>query len=169
MLVEAKIKPPNYLSTKLSVFLLLFFVLSLFTKVFQAEYGERELDQQGLEEQLKTIVQDADGVAVHSENGELVVAAVTPLMARAHDLPEAGETVFVDASGNMDRANLRVFLLMTWSLAGGIPLGVIITTSESEATISKGLQMLQEVMPKGKKHLYNAPKIELFHINFKEW
>ena len=62
------------------------------------------MDQKGLEEQVKTIVQDADGVAVHNENGELVGAAVSPLMARAHALPEAVETVFVDASGNMDLA-----------------------------------------------------------------
>ena len=46
---------------------------------------------------------------------ETVIAAVTGLMSRAHSLPEAGEVVFVDASGSMDHRGLRVFLLMTWS------------------------------------------------------
>lgn len=36
---------------------------------------------------------------------------------------EAGEIVFLDASGNMDLENNRLFLLVTHSKAGGIPLG----------------------------------------------
>ena len=129
------------------------FVSSLYTETFQAQYGGPAKSQEGLEDQLKAIVPDAARIAVNNDDGEMVVAAVTPLMDRANELPEAAEIIFVDASGNMDRGNLRIFLLMTWSVAGGMPLGVIITTSESEAIISKGLQMLQKVMPEGKKNI----------------
>ncbi|KAK0131668.1 hypothetical protein N1851_014551 [Merluccius polli] len=37
---------------------------------------------------------------------------------------------FMDASGNMDRHHCQVFLLLTHSCAGGLPLGIIITQSE---------------------------------------
>ena len=77
------------------------------------------------------------------------MAAVTGLMERAHALPEAGKGVFIDASGNMDRHGLRVFLLMTWSYAGGLPLGVMVTSSEAETTVAKGLAMLKGIFPEG--------------------
>ena len=77
------------------------------------------------------------------------MAAITPLMERVHGLKTSGEIVFVDASGGMDREGLRVFLIMTWSPAGGLPLGVILTSSEAEAVIQKGFQMLLNIMPDG--------------------
>ena len=102
-----------------------------------------------LQDQLRGVVADPDRVVVQTCDGETIVVAVTPLMARAHALPEAGHIVFLDASGNMDRRNLRVFLLMTWSLAGGLPLGVIVTSSESQAVISRGLEILTGLVPDG--------------------
>ena len=92
----------------------------------------------------------AGGRAVATVDGELLVAAVTPLMERAHSFPSAGELVFLDSSGNMDRDGLRVFLLMTWSEAGGVPLGVVIAGSETTAVVAKGLQMLTELAADGK-------------------
>ena len=48
----------------------------------------------------------------------------------------------VDAGGNVDRHNMRVFLLTTYSVAGGLPLGVLITTNEQSATtISRALDL----------------------------
>lgn len=50
-------------------------------------------------------------------------------------------------SGNCDRMNSRIFLLLTHSTAGGLPLGVIITTSESQRTITAGLKLLMTILP----------------------
>ncbi|KAF0310053.1 hypothetical protein FJT64_018873 [Amphibalanus amphitrite] len=85
--------------------------------------------------------------AVSVEDGETVIAAVTPLMERVHTLPDAGEVVFVDASGGMDRHGQRVFLLMCWSPAGGLPLGVIVSTSETEAVVDKAFRLLVGILP----------------------
>ncbi|XDV26187.1 hypothetical protein PO909_029958 [Leuciscus waleckii] len=43
--------------------------------------------------------------------------------------------------------NSRIFLLLTHSAAGGLPLGVIVTTSESQNTIAAGLKLLQSILP----------------------
>ncbi|KAF0293363.1 hypothetical protein FJT64_000941 [Amphibalanus amphitrite] len=87
--------------------------------------------------------------AVSVEDGETVIAAVTPLMERVHTLPDAGEVVFVDASGGMNRHGQRVFLLMCWSPAGGLPLGVIVSTSETEAVVDKAFRLLVGILPDG--------------------
>ena len=116
--------------------------------MFAEEFGNRKTGG-SLEEQLRAIVPADHHVVTDTHEGETIVAAVTGLMSRAHSLPEAGEVVFVDASGNMDRRGLRVFLLMTWSGAGGLPLGVMVTSSESQTTIAKGLDMLKGIFPDG--------------------
>ena len=92
--------------------------------------------------------------AVSVEDGETVIAAVTPLMERVHTLPDAGEVVFVDASGGMDRHGQRVFLLMCWSPAGGLPLGVIVSTSETEAVVDKAFRLLVGILPDGTIYLH---------------
>ena len=120
---------------------------SLYRTVFAKEFGN--IKDLPLEEQLRTILSEGHRVVTETFEGETIVAAVTGLMERAHALPEAGRVVFVDASGNMDRRGLRVFLLMTWSHAGGLPLGVVVTSSEAETTVAKGLAMLKGIFPEG--------------------
>ena len=89
--------------------------------------------------------------AVYADGGETVIAAVTPLMERVHSLDEAGEVVFVDTSRGvaLDRCGLRVLVLMCWSPAGSLPLGVIISTSETEELVAKGLHLLMGILPEG--------------------
>ena len=73
---------------------------------------------------------------------QLAVAIATPLMKRASELlRQSGELVFIDATGNVDRANCKIFLIMTHCVAGGIPLGCLITTSETKNTIKVALQL----------------------------
>ena len=107
---------------------------------------------------LKDLQQHAE--RFNSEKGEecvkmgtvekdFVVAICTPLMKRVHTFVEhSGELVFVDASGGVDRHHCRIFLLLTHSAAGGLPLGCLITTSESKDVISSALELFKEVMPK---------------------
>ncbi|KAF3836232.1 hypothetical protein F7725_028790 [Dissostichus mawsoni] len=61
-------------------------------------------------------------------------------------MKHSGELCFIDSSGNMDRENCRVFLLLTHSCAGGLPLGILLCQSEDEQTIAQGLEQLKQVV-----------------------
>ncbi len=71
-------------------------------------------------------------------------------MARVHQhIQQAGEMVFCDATSSLDRLNSSLFIISTSSAAGGLPLGVMITSDEQEDTVRQGLQLLQNVVPVG--------------------
>lgn len=79
---------------------------------------------------------------------QLVIALCTPLMKRVHALVrESAEVVFVDSPGNCSRLNHHLFLLLTPSSVGSLPLGAFITTSATQATFSAAMQLLQTVFP----------------------
>lgn len=50
-------------------------------------------------------------------------------------------------AGNIDRHGSRLFILLTHNSAGGLPLGIMITSCEQQSVIEKGLNLLTEVMP----------------------
>ena len=62
-------------------------------------------------------------------------------------LPHSAEMCFIDSTGNLDRHGCRVFVLLTHCVAGGVPLGIIVTTSESEEIICEGLELLKSILP----------------------
>ena len=90
--------------------------------------------------------EDRCAVMVRSARGEPLVVVCSPLMKRVHHLRQSGELTFIDSSGNMDRENCRVFLLLTHTCAGGLPLGIIICQSEDEDTIFQGLEHLKQLV-----------------------
>ena len=49
--------------------------------------------------------------------------------------------VFVDASSNMEEHNLKVFILCTHSVAGALPIGLILCSDENTETLEKALKM----------------------------
>lgn len=55
-----------------------------------------------------------------SSSGAPLIAICSPLMKRVHKMKRSGELYFVDSSGNMDRENCEVFLLLTHTCAGGL-------------------------------------------------
>ena len=78
----------------------------------------------------------------------LVLAVCTPLMARAHRLVrQAGELVYCDATASLDKYNSPTFIISTSSSAGGIPLGVVITSGESELILEEAFSFLKKVLP----------------------
>ena len=84
----------------------------------------------------------------HTDDGQTVIAICTPLMKRVHRMiKESGEMIFVDSSGNCDRHNSRIFILLTHSSAGGLPLGVFLTYSESKSAITTGIELLKSILP----------------------
>ncbi|KAL9978127.1 hypothetical protein ACROYT_G015612 [Oculina patagonica] len=84
-----------------------------------------------------------------SENSEqpLIVAICTPLMSRVHQLRQTGEMAFLDASGSLDRFNNPVYFMCTNHPAGALPLGVWITSGQSQYVTNQCLEKLQNVLP----------------------
>lgn len=79
---------------------------------------------------------------------EYAIAICTPTMKRINTLwDRSGEMVLIDSSGNMDRHGVRVFLMLTYSPVGGLPVGVLITTSETEEVVQQGLELYLTLLP----------------------
>ena len=99
----------------------------------------------------------------------MLVALCSPLMRRAHQfLPQSEELVFIDSSGGVDRSGCRIFLMLTNSPAGRVPLGALITTSESEKVISEALVLWKGILPKEAFHGKGYPKVFMTDDNSAE-
>ena len=66
----------------------------------------------------------------------LIVAICTPLINRVYQLRQAGEMAFLDASGSLERFNNPVYSMCTHHPAGALPLGVWITSGQSQQVTS---------------------------------
>lgn len=91
--------------------------------IFKSVYGssnEQMLeDLEGMIDQLNSSRESSIIKMKETNDNQLVIATCTPLMRRVlQKIQQSGEMVFVDSSGNVDRHNFRVFLLMTHSCAG---------------------------------------------------
>ena len=77
----------------------------------------------------------------------LIIAICTPLMSRVRQLKQAGEMAYLDASGSLDRFNNPVYFMCTHHPAGALPLGVWITSGQSQHVIRQCLEKGQNVLP----------------------
>ena len=89
----------------------------------------------------------------HSDNEEieqpLMLAICTGLMCRVHEhICQSKELVFVDVSSSFEVFNHPLFVISTSSAAGGLPLGIVVTSAESADVIHKGMNTLNELFPK---------------------
>ena len=72
-----------------------------------------------------------------------ILCIVTSLMCRIHEkIPQAGELCYMDASASFEPLNTSITLLYTSCAAGALPLGVLITSDESEVTLEKAVIIL---------------------------
>ncbi|KAK3921452.1 Mating-type protein ALPHA3 [Frankliniella fusca] len=86
--------------------------------------------------------------AVEVFHEQIITVLVTPLMKRVlTHLKSSGEMMFMDSGGCMDRHNSRVFLLLAPSVAGGLPVGLFILSSESEDCIKRAFDIYKEIIP----------------------
>ena len=82
------------------------------------------------------------------EDQPLILAICTPLMSRVHQLiSQSKELVFIDASSSFEDFNNPLFVISTSSAAGGLPLGIVITSGESADVIKKGMTALKKLFP----------------------
>ena len=54
---------------------------------------------------------------------------------------------YVDLTSSLDDFNNSMFVLSTSAAAGGVPLGVVITSGESASTIHQAMSTLKELFP----------------------
>uniref|UniRef100_A0A1A7WUQ1 Si:dkey-75a21.2 n=5 Tax=Iconisemion striatum TaxID=60296 RepID=A0A1A7WUQ1_9TELE len=121
---------------------------SIFKRTFVAASGDSVTKD--LQERLavyNTNQSETCGLMELTADGQIVIAFCTPVMKRIHrQTRHSGEMVVIDTSGYCGK-NSRVFLLLTHSAAGGLPLGVIVATSESQNSIATGVKLLQTILP----------------------
>ena len=123
---------------------------SLFTK---EKYGASNLESmyEKLEEKINYLKEQSEDYSFllqkyNQENNEpFILVVVTPLMKRVHQMvPNSKDLVFCDSSSNMEEFNLRVFMMVTHSVCGALPLGIIITSDEQGKTLESAFQMFKE-------------------------
>jgi len=86
-------------------------------------------------------------------NTATYLVSCTPLTARVHEnIPQSAEIAFRDSTASLDQFNTSLFIVSTAHPAGGLPLGVMLTSDEKKETITKGLQMLLDTFPTGAFH-----------------
>uniref|UniRef100_A0A7M5V8P8 MULE transposase domain-containing protein n=1 Tax=Clytia hemisphaerica TaxID=252671 RepID=A0A7M5V8P8_9CNID len=82
------------------------------------------------------------------ENVPLILCIITPLMQRVHEkVPTAAELVFIDSTSNTEEFNLRVFLLVTHTPIGVLPLGILFTSDETTDTLIQALELYLALLP----------------------
>ncbi|TDH08226.1 hypothetical protein EPR50_G00095590 [Perca flavescens] len=154
-LQEQEGESPIYTAADRSICPDMYFCYRLYYKLFQKAYtapSEEKMlaDLRDRLYQYNTVQGETSAKMEKTECGQVAIAVCTPVMRRVHTkLSESGEIIFVDSSGNCERQSHRIFLLLAHSTAGGLPLGVLITTSESQSTITSGLRLLQTLLPTG--------------------
>lgn len=75
-------------------------------------------------------------------NNDYVISILTPLMKRGLENPMSGETVFVDSVNYVDKFGVNILLLTcVFNPTTRIPLGIIITSQETESILEQGLRL----------------------------
>lgn len=141
-------------------------VYHLYYKTFEESYGKGHGTDmiQKLQSTIESFNEKAgvDCAKLESTDTYFAIAICTPLMRRVHEnIPTAGELVCIDSSGGMDRFQCRVFLLMVHTSVGGLPLGIVITSSESENILSIAFELFKSILPESAfyKKGMNGPDI----------
>ena len=82
------------------------------------------------------------------ENKDKSAAIVTPLMPRVHmHIQQSKEIVFIDSTASLDHFSSPTYIVSTASPAGGIPLAVVVTSSENTVTLTEAFKQQREIMP----------------------
>ena len=80
---------------------------------------------------------DPKTVSIEEVGKEHLIAVATPLMKRVlYTMSQSEDIIFCDSTGNVDENKCRFFQLLIQSQFGGLPVGVLITTSKSEKVLT---------------------------------
>ncbi|KAG8194513.1 hypothetical protein JTE90_013265 [Oedothorax gibbosus] len=81
---------------------------------------------------------------------DCAIAVCSPFMKRVHSLPQCCDVVFVDtfeSHSNKEVGKHYVLLLIALTAKGGLPLGTVLTNSNTTTSWKLGLQLLKELLP----------------------
>ncbi|XP_076036776.1 uncharacterized protein LOC143022436 [Oratosquilla oratoria] len=79
--------------------------------------------------------------------GGYVAVLVTDFMYRIHkEMQSACEVVFVDTTSHVDKTNCSLTILVCSSAAGGLPLGVILSSTQTKEDYLRGFTLLQAML-----------------------
>jgi len=74
-----------------------------------------------------------------ADDKDMGIAILTPLMSRVHaHVPQAAEILFVDTTSHVDTMNTSVTIMLTWTSSGALPLGVLLTDSQTDRAYRQG-------------------------------
>ena len=81
-------------------------------------------------------------------NSDYIVVLIDELMLRCHQhIPQSGDIVHIDSTGNVDRIDSKVTNIVCPTPAGAAPLGMIITSCETEAVMTQAFQIYKDLLP----------------------
>ena len=69
-------------------------------------------------------------------------------MSRVHEnIQQSKELIFVDSFSSFDDFNNPMFVVSASSAAGGLPLGVVVTSGESSSIVYQAMCALKRLFP----------------------
>ena len=84
------------------------------------------------------------------DNRGVVVCICNDFMRCVHAVtPQSSQIMFVDATGSLDRLNHQILKLVTESPVGGLPLGFIILSEQTESSLTEGFVEIKKIFPQG--------------------
>ena len=148
-------------------------VCHLYKAEFSKDYGELsgELMLVDLQKFVDTYNATVQGgrCSFGKADSNYFVAVCTPLMARVlTKVPQAAEVLLVDASGGMDRQKHRVYMFVTPTVAGGLPVGAIVANCERQDVFADALEALIGIMPDRKFFGCKSPNVIITDNDLKE-
>lgn len=128
------------------------FCYRLYIREFKKKYEPLDFTATGKEFLKKRLEEynletDSNSAQIIFKDSQYIICICSPLMKRVHKyIKSASEIVFMDSLGTVDHDGSRFFVLLTYSECGGLPLGVIITSTESCELIKCGFQLLKNML-----------------------
>ena len=98
------------------------------------------LDRQSIEERLMYYAETNPDITIkmHMEESSFCIVLITQFMKRVHQIREAGEVVFVDATSNCDSQNMAVVPMLCASPSGALPLAFMFLSNQTEEMFTQG-------------------------------
>ena len=130
---------------------------------------QKELSKQISAEVYKFCKSGGIGGMLQVDENNSVMALCTPLMLRVHTyLKHSGEGVFVDRYGELDEPNTcHIYLFVTYSSIGVLPLGCIVTTSTTVACLQAALDLWKQILPSS-SFFNKADGPDIFYVSDNE-
>jgi len=94
----------------------------------------------------KKIEYEAIGIQMLIDDEKQNVAIITPIMRRFHGMDFSKDIIFVDSSGSCDQTNTVVTFFFGSSKIGGIPMGVVLHTGQSQDNYTSAFELLKKLI-----------------------